>query len=128
MKGVISKLKFKDAGVIINAPQLIENEFLQIGFVKSFNSAEKSRNTIVFVNNYKELLDLLTYNLNKTDFDGIFWIAYPKISSGIKTDINRDIIRSTAGNYGISTVTAISVDNTWSALRFRPTEKVGKNK
>jgi hypothetical protein len=28
--------------------------------------------------------------------------------------------------FGISTVTAISIDNTWSALRFMPIDKVGK--
>jgi hypothetical protein len=30
------------------------------------------------------------------------------------------------GEFGITTVSAIFIDDTWSALRFRPIEKVGK--
>ena len=42
------------------------------------------------------------------------------------SDINRDIVRVTGEEYGITTVTAVSINDTWSALRFRPIDKVGK--
>ena len=58
--------------------------------------------------------------------DSTLWFAYPKVSSGIKTDINRDKLKETAETFGITTVAAISIDNTWSALRFRPIDRVGK--
>ncbi|MGP8215089.1 MAG: hypothetical protein ACLQQ4_05955 [Bacteroidia bacterium] len=56
----------------------------------------------------------------------VLWFAYPKGTSKIKTDINRDTLRVTGEKYGITTVTAISIDDTWSALRFRPIDKAGK--
>ena len=60
--------------------------------------------------------------LNQTAFCGLL----PKGTSKIKTDINRDTIRVTGEEFNITTVTAISIDDTWSALRFRPIDKVGK--
>ena len=57
--------------------------------------------------------------------DSVLWFAYPKGTSTIKTDINRDAIRIKGEEFGITTVTAISINNTWSALRFRPIDKVG---
>jgi hypothetical protein len=45
------------------------------------------------------------------------WILYPK---GNKADINRDTLWPIVGEYGLRPITQISVDDTWSALRFRP--------
>lgn len=124
MKEILPKFKFKANGVVINAPAAVEKEFVQLGFSASLNSP--SANTIVFVNNNKEYLDFLNKQLKNIIPDSVFWIAYPKGTSGIKTDVNRDTIRVTAETFGLATVTAISIDNTWSALRLRPVEKVGK--
>ena len=126
MQEVIKKLKFKDSGVIINAPSVIEKEFKKNEFKTSFDKNTKSANTLFFVNNNKELLHCLKNDLAKIEPDSVLWFAYPKGTSKIKTDINRDIIRVTAEEYGITTVAAISIDDTWSALRFRPVDKVGK--
>jgi len=125
MKEIIGKLKFKDKGVVINAPATIEKEFIKLGFKTAFGKTP-SINTLVFINNKKELTDFLKTSLNKVEPDSVLWFAYPKGTSKIKTDINRDIVRITGEEYGITTVTAISIDDTWSALRFRPIEKVGK--
>ncbi len=126
MKEVLDKLKFKEPGVIINSPHSLEKEFVNLKFITSFNKNEKSRNSIIFVNNNKELINFLSTRLGDIEYDSVLWIAYPKGSSGIRTDINRDILRTTAEGFGLSTVTAVSIDNTWSALRLRPAEKVGK--
>jgi hypothetical protein len=126
MKDIIKKLKFKDKGVILNAPAAIEKEFVKEGFKSVFATKEKSKNTIVFVNNKKEYLDFLNKQLKNIEHDGVLWFAYPKGTSKVKTDINRDSIREMGEEYKITTVTAISIDDTWSALRFRPIEMVGK--
>jgi hypothetical protein len=47
------------------------------------------------------------------------WVSYPKGTSKIKTDINRDIIREYAETVGFQTVALISVDETWAALRLK---------
>ena len=71
-------------------------------------------------------MEFLTNELRNIEHDSVLWFAYPKGSSGIRTDINRDILRETAEKFSITTVTAISINKTWSALRFRPIDKVGK--
>ena len=123
---LINKLKFKDTGIILNAPKSLENEFVKIGFQTVFSKIEKSKNTLVFINNNQEYLDFLNKDLGKIEPDSVLWFAYPKGTSKIKTDINRDTIRVTGEGFGITTVTAISIDDTWSALRFRPVDRVGK--
>ena len=126
MEDIIKKFKFKDAGVIFNAPTSIEAAFKKLGFKTNFDKKIKSFNTLVFINNNKEYLNFLTTGLKNIEPDSVLWFAYPKGTSKIKTDINRDTIRITGEEFGITTVTAISIDDTWSALRFRPIDKVGK--
>lgn len=126
MKEIIKKLKFKEAGVILNAPPAITQEFTTLGFSTGFDKKEQSSNTLVFVNNNAEYLDFLQTGLKKVVPDSVLWFAYPKGTSKIKTDINRDILRVTGEEYSITAVTIVSVDDTWSALRFRPVDKVGK--
>ncbi len=126
MKEVISKLKFKDKGTVLNAPASIEKELVKLGFQTSLDKKEKNANTLVFINNNKEYLAFLKTQLKNIQPDSVLWFAYPKGTSGIKTDLNRDTIRVTGEEYGITTVTAISIDDVWSALRFRPIDKVGK--
>jgi hypothetical protein len=126
MKETIKKLKFKDIGVVINAPANLEKEFAKLGFKTSFDKKERSLNTLVFINNNKEFLDFLNKQLKNIEPDSVLWFAYPKGTSKIKTDINRDTIRTTGEEFNITTVTAVSIDETWSALRFRPIDRVGK--
>jgi hypothetical protein len=126
MEETVKKLKFRDAAVVINAPESLEKEFVKLGFKTSFDKKERSTNTLVFISNNKEYLDFLNKQLKNIEPDSVLWFAYPKGTSKIKTDINRDTIRTTGEEFNITTVTAVSIDETWSALRFRPIDKVGK--
>lgn len=49
----------------------------------------------------------------------LLWVTYPKGTSKIKTDINRDIIREYAQTIGLTSVAMISVNDIWSALRLK---------
>ncbi len=126
MKDTIKKMRFKGDGIIVNAPAAIEKEFLKTGFKTVLDKKGKNSNALVFFNNQKELLTFLKGELKIIEPDSVLWFAYPKGTSKIKTDINRDTIRGTAEEFGITTVAAVSIDDTWSALRFRPIHKVGK--
>ena len=126
IKDIIKKLKFKNKGVVLNAPGVIEKEFVELSFTTSFDKKVKSTDTLVFINNNKEYLDFLNKQLKNVASDSVFWFSYPKETSKIKTDINRDTIRVTGEEFKITTVTAISIDDTWSALRFRAVDRVGK--
>jgi hypothetical protein len=45
------------------------------------------------------------------------WVLYPK---GNKADINRDTLWPILAEYGLRPISQVAVDETWSALRFRP--------
>lgn len=51
--------------------------------------------------------------------DGLLWVAYPKKSSKIKTDIHRDAGWDVLNELKYFGVSLISIDDTWSAMRFR---------
>ena len=125
MQDILKKFRFRDKGVVLNAPPAIESAFEQLGFKTSFDKTARSANTLVFIHNNTEYVDFLKTGLENIEFDSVLWFAYPKGTSKVKTDINRDTIRVTGEEFGITTVTAISIDDTWSALRFRPVDKVG---
>jgi len=48
---------------------------------------------------------------------GAVWIVYPK---GNRADINRDSLWPILAEHGMRPISQVSVDDTWSALRFRP--------
>jgi hypothetical protein len=51
--------------------------------------------------------------------DRLAWIAYPKARQ-LGTDLNRDILAAQLEARGVQPVRSVSIDNVWSALRFRP--------
>jgi hypothetical protein len=55
---------------------------------------------------------------------GVLWLAYPKKSGAIKTDINRDAGWEPLTAMDWLPVSQIALDATWSALRFRPRSEI----
>jgi len=51
--------------------------------------------------------------------DKLAWIAYPKAGQ-LGTDLNRDILAASLAGQGVQPVRQVAIDETWSALRFRP--------
>ncbi|HVY73379.1 MAG TPA: hypothetical protein VG890_01035 [Puia sp.] len=125
MDELLKKFRFKDKAIVIGAPGELQTLFKKAGFSFAF-TREKSRNSLVFIHNHEEFLDFLKKGLKQIEPDSVLWFAYPKMTSKIKTDINRDSLRETGEAYGITAVAAIAIDDTWSALRFRPVDRVGK--
>jgi hypothetical protein len=56
----------------------------------------------------------------------IVWFISPKKSGAVQSDLSRDVVWKTLEPTGWRPVTNISVDDTWSALRMRPTNEVGR--
>ena len=55
---------------------------------------------------------------------GILWITYPKKTSNLMSDLNRDVNWEHLLQSTWRPVTQIAIDDTWSALRFRPSAQV----
>lgn len=75
---------------------------------------------ILFVRNSSEVELYSPMVLHNLMADGILWFCYPKKSSRrYKSDIDRDHGWETLNNSGLHGVRMISIDEDWSALRFR---------
>lgn len=64
-------------------------------------------------------LDQLSPVVTAARADRLAWIGYPKAGK-LGTDLNRDRLAQALATQGIQPVRQISIDDTWSALRFRP--------
>ncbi len=73
----------------------------------------------VFVKDMAELQKWLPQMKDAVAPAGLLWITYPKGTSAVKTDINRDIINAYANTVGWQAVAMISIDDTWSAMRIK---------
>jgi hypothetical protein len=74
----------------------------------------------LFVKDSEKLKQWLGVTLRSVQHDGLIWVSYPKKSSKMKSDLNRDILVSLLHEVGHEGVSLISIDDTWSAMRVRP--------
>jgi hypothetical protein len=82
----------------------------------------------LFARNRQELDAAIGQALATAGEDGILWISYPKLASSAASDLSRQAVWDALAGTGWEPVTQVAVDETWSALRIRPVEKVGSRK
>ncbi|USG68240.1 YdeI/OmpD-associated family protein [Brevibacillus ruminantium] len=75
---------------------------------------------LLFVHGMAELQAWAAFAVSTLASEGMFWIAYPKQSSKINTDLNRDKGWEAITQAGFEGVAMVSIDSTWSGVRFRP--------
>jgi hypothetical protein len=73
----------------------------------------------LFVRTGHELRRDLPKALKALRPDGVFWIAYPKGTSGIQSDLTRDLGWEPVEEAGLRGVSLISIDDTWTGVWFR---------
>ncbi|MFC0212512.1 YdeI/OmpD-associated family protein [Paenibacillus chartarius] len=78
----------------------------------------------LFVRSVAEMESLAPVALRAVRRDGLLWIAYPKKSGKIKTDISRDAGWETVHAAGWTGVSLVSLDETWSSMRARPVDAI----
>ena len=49
---------------------------------------------------------------------GMIWIAWPKKTSGVVTELTEDVVRATGLATGLVDVKVCAIDATWSGLKF----------
>jgi hypothetical protein len=54
----------------------------------------------------------------RTATNGALWIAWPKKSSGVATDLDENVVREVGLAAGLVDVKVCAVDETWSGLKF----------
>lgn len=73
---------------------------------------------VFFVRSVRELDAALAAARSRLDPAGSLWIAWPKKSSGIATDIAEDVVRARALAARLVDVKVCAIDGTWSGLKL----------
>jgi len=96
--------------------------------IKTVISADETFNgVLLFVKNSAELNSALPEIILVLKPETVFWIAYPKKSSGVVSDLEMTGNWKETEKYGLRIVASAAIDETWTALRFRPIEQVKKS-
>ena len=72
-----------------------------------------------FVRSQEEAELALTSASAALESGGVFWIMWPKKTSGVPTNLTRDSLAALALAQSWGPVSNVSIDATWSALRLR---------
>lgn len=121
--GLAKKLLIKPGyhAAIINAPEgfALPAEELPEGVQVTQAATQAADFVLLFARNQEELRRHAPQVLPKLKEAAIFWVAYPKKSSKLKSDITRDSGWEILQESGYQGVSLISIDETWSAFRLR---------
>lgn len=78
----------------------------------------------IFFYNKADVEKLAQAGIQAVKPGGLLWFTYPKKTAKIKSDITRDTGWESVRTVGWRPVTQIAIDETWSALRFRPEHEI----
>ncbi|HMF71452.1 MAG TPA: hypothetical protein VK616_08250 [Flavitalea sp.] len=125
-QNLLEKLQLQEEkNVLIQGlPSSIEKQFVKLSFAKSITPLLKSRKidfALVFAVNENQLSNILKEVIPCLQAEGKFWIAYPKSSSKIVTDLNRSCSWNCVMNAGFEGATEVALDHVWTAMRFERT-------
>ncbi|MBC7536729.1 MAG: hypothetical protein H7258_13645 [Ferruginibacter sp.] len=121
---LFEKLQLKDEKnlLIQGIPSTIEKQFIKLSFAKCVTPLLKIKGVdfaLVFALSKKQLCEILNEVIPVLKPTAKLWIAYPKLTSKIASDLNRDCHWEVTDNLGFETDCEIAIDNTWTAVRFK---------
>jgi hypothetical protein len=88
--------------------------------VRQVDRPDQATTALVFADDAASLRDILTAHQEALARPDALWVAYPK---GNRADVNRDTLWPILGEHGMRPVAQVAVDETWSAMRFRPNKE-----
>ena len=123
-------IKPKQRLIILNAPEGYSEQIVtllpaDVELATTPTAADNFDVVLLFVRNKTEVEKDTPIAIEMVKPGGRLWLSYPKQSSKVQTDINRDTLWKIFPNSEWRPVTQISIDEIWSALRFRPKTEVG---
>lgn len=131
ISSLAKKLQIKPAHqvLLVNAPENYLHTLEPLPRETAIHfSAEGTYDVVqLFVGNSDDLKRDLKWLSKHLRPDTILWISYPKKSSGIESDLGMMQSWDETAKSGLQGVAAAAIDQTWTALRFRPAEQVKKS-
>jgi hypothetical protein len=111
--------------LIQGLPSSIEKQFIKLSYSKSVTPLLKIKKidfALVFAVNANQLNGILKDVLPALREEGKLWVAYPKATSKIVSDLCRDSSWEILSQNLFQTVDQITLDHVWSAVRFKKCE------
>jgi len=126
---LFEKLQFNDEKnlLIQGLPSTIEKQFCKLSFAKNMTPLLKAKRidfALVFAVNERQLNGILSDVLPAMNDEAKLWIAYPKKTSKIASDLNRDCSWDKVTESGYESMSQVCLDHVWSALLFQKTEQL----
>ncbi|MFZ9388868.1 MAG: hypothetical protein ACO25B_13390 [Chitinophagaceae bacterium] len=124
---LLEKLQLADEKnlLIQGLPSSIEKQFSKLSFAKNMTPLLKSRKidfALVFAVNENQLNGILKDVMPSLKGESKFWVAFPKITSKIVTDLNRECSWNRLTCEGYESIERIELDHVWTAMRFTRSE------
>ena len=127
LQTLTEKLQYTDQkNVLIQGlPSSIEKQFSKVAFSKNVTPLLKSRRidfALVFAVNVNQLRSIMQDVLPTLQADGLLWIAHPKVSSKIATDLSKSCSWDCVKKEGYEVLEEVSLDHVWVAARYKKKE------
>ncbi|MGV3657944.1 MAG: hypothetical protein ACO1NX_08315 [Chitinophagaceae bacterium] len=124
---LFEKLQLKNEKTLLiqGLPSSIEKQFSKLSFAKNLTPLLRSRKidfALVFAVNENQLNSILGDIMPALKDESKLWVAYPKVTSKIVTDLNRVNCWQKLTDAGYDTGEQVSLDHVWHALQFVKTE------
>ena len=105
---------------LVNAPKGFEKELGELPpGVETTGRGNKPFNLVLlFAKSESALKKGFAKEAKKIARDGMLWVAWPKKSSGVATDLTFDIVQKTGLHAGLVDVKICAVNDIWSGLKF----------
>ena len=107
---------------VVNAPEnFLAKELQPLPEKVRINAAQAGKPLdfiMLFVDSAKTLQKLFPTLKQKLARDGIFWVSWPKKSSGLETDLSFGVVQQIGLKIGLVDVKICAVNDIWSGLKF----------
>jgi hypothetical protein len=121
---ILDKLQIKNEKNILiqGLPSSIEKQFSKLSFAKNLTPLLRSRKidfALVFAVSENQLNGILDEVMPALKEESRLWVAYPKLTSKITTDLNREGSWSKLAEAEFESIEHVSLDHVWQAVSFR---------
>ena len=128
-QSLFEKLQLKDEKnlLIQGLPSSIEKQFAKLSYAKNLTPLLKSRKidfALIFAVNHHQLCNILRDVFSALHAESNLWIAYPKATSKIASDLNRDCSWQIVNDNDYESIDEVTLDHVWNAIHFKKFEVV----
>ncbi len=127
MQSMIEKLNLKDEkNVLIQGlPSSIEKQFSKLPYAKNVTPLLRSRKidfALLFAIHQNQMCAILSDVFPALHIDSKLWVAYPKTTSKIASDLNRDCSWQVLIDHDYEIDCQVPLDHMWMAICFKKME------